>query len=53
MGDEITWKNPWRLMWINSDERFLARNLMTASGIEQEKPRPDQAGVGVLVSPAG
>ena len=29
------------------------RNLITASGIEQEKPRPDQAGVGVLVSPEG
>ena len=28
-------------------------NLITASGIEQENPRPDQAGVGVLVSPAG
>ena len=40
-------------MWTHSDERFLVRNLMTASGIEQEKPRPDQAGVGVLVSPAG
>ena len=27
--------------------------LRTASGIELEKPRPDQAGVGVLSSPRG
>ena len=31
----------------------IRRNLITASGMEQENPRPDQAGVGVLVSPAG
>ena len=28
-------------------------NLMTAPSMEQENPRPDQAVVGVLVSPAG
>ena len=32
---------------------IMMTNLMTASGMEQEKPRPDQAGVGVRVSPAG
>ena len=33
--------------------RLDEENLMTAPGMEQENPRPDQAGVGVLVSPAG
>ena len=36
-------------LWKKSDEK----NLMTAPGMEQENPRPDQAVVGVLVSPAG
>lgn len=33
--------------------RLDEENLMTAPGMEQENPRPDQGIVGVLVSPAG
>ena len=33
--------------------RLDEENLMTAPSMEQENPRPDQAVVGVLVSPAG
>ena len=55
----VSSKGDWRMNHYveRAKQNVLTRldeeNLMTAPGMEQENPRPDQAVVGVLVSPAG